>query len=313
MKSILATVELSVVAFAALHIPSPCFSQIAPSSVFQIASLQEKYRHGSIYINSGTLNSFRSHLHNGLKRQALDSMIPPIPMACKVLQLYLDSRYLEMLRPGWGISILIVDFRSGRAFSKSEVDATGSVAELEWTKTEVLAVAELVDKLLYGTGTFRDLALKIETEPKSIIEAWQKATSSKANPYATADSVAQYLKSLKEAADKDPELVEKIKLVDPQTYAQVSTFIENTNQIETASVKSGAVAGGNKWNIWKLNEDGFVLSGSKSSASVLIDQAASAKDLIRLTPEQATTTAKELQPSYWANMPKRSRGIFIPS
>ena len=316
MKSIWATVGLSVVAFVTLQIPSRCFSQITLNSDFQVASLQERYRHGSIYINSGTLNSFRSHLHNGLKRQALDSMTHPIPMACKVLQLYLDSRYMEILRPGWGISILIVDFQAGRAFNKSEVDTTGSVTELEWTRTEVLAVAELVDKLLYGTGIFRDLALKIGMEPGSIVEAWQKVTSSQANPYATTDSVAKYLKFLKEASDKNPELVEKVKLVDPKTYAQVSTFIDNANQIEIASVRSGTVARGSKSNIWSWGQDDFVLSGSKSSASVLVDQAASAKDLIKLTPEQAATTAKELQelqPSYWANMPKRPKGIFFPS
>lgn len=313
MRSFFAAAGLSIGTFVTLYTPSPCFSQIAPNSELQVASLQEKYRYGSIYVNSGTLNSFRSHLHNGLKRQALDSMTHPIPMACKVLQLYLDSRFMEMLKPGWGISILIVDFKVGRAFSKSEADTTGSVTELEWTRAEVLAVAELVDKLLYGTGTFRDLALKIRTEPKSIVEAWQNATSSDSNPYTTTDSVAQYLKSLKEATDKDPALLEKVKLVDPKTYAQVSTFIDNTNQIEIASTKSGSVARGIKGNVWNFNHDDLVLFGSKSSSAVLIDQAVSAKNLIKLTPEQATATAKELQPISWANMPKGPKGIFFPS
>lgn len=313
MTSIFVAAGLSIVTLVTLYTPFPCFSQNSQNSELQVASLQEKYRLGSIYVNSGTLNSFRSHLHNGLKRQALDSMTHPIPMACKVLQLYLDSRYMEMLKPGWGISILIVDFKVGRAFSKSEADTTGSVAELEWTRAEVLAVAELVDRLLYGSGTFRDLALKIGTEPKSIVQAWQKITSSASNPYTTTDSVAQYLKSLKEATDKDPALVEKVKLVDPKTYAQVSTFIDNANQIEMAVAKLGLIAGSIKRNAWNFNQDDIVLFGSKSSSAVLIDQAVSAKDLIKLTPEQATATAKELQPSSWANMPKGPRGFFFPS
>ena len=292
---------LSVV--AAINFWQPCFGQATGNADLQIAMLQQRYEMGSIFLNSGTLNSFRSHLHDIKKRKILDSLTDPIPKACRVFQLYLDSRFLEMLKPGWGISVLVLDFTSGRAFTKEESDSTGSVHKLEWTREDVLAVVGLVDKLLHGTDSFRELALKLVDDPHSVVSGWRRVASADNDPYVTSDSVVEYLRSLKAASDQNLELVEKIRTADARTYSEVSTFLDNTKQIDLAS-RAQLFRGTDMVNLWELGKESQQSPNRFAVNSLILQQARSAKNLIKLSPEQASSVAKSLQPSYYANMPR---------